>query len=186
MKCIYCPRRTWFCSLFYPNFCDLMELASWQTSPRYNYLLQVWLQFQFRFNSRIKHTSYFCNVKRGTLTSKTKGNKMRVLLCFLFFAVVTLHLADSVSIERDLSMTFREKQILDKVKLRTQLNYVTWFNSINWTLCNFICPSQFRERLKPLLKEDYMKTDIYLVRWLRGMFRKLWLLNIFQLLILKN
>ncbi|ODM93764.1 SEC14-like protein 2 [Orchesella cincta] len=64
---------------------------------------------------------------------------MKFLLCVLV-AVVGFKFANSVSVEKDLTLTFREKQSLDK----------------------------FRDRVKSLLKEDNQKTDIYLIRWLRA------------------
>lgn len=68
-------------------------------------------------------------------------------LVFYTFVVLTLLLLSlencnvcGISVEQDLSLTQSEKHALD----------------------------QFRKKVTPLLYRDFMKYDIYLIRWLRG------------------
>lgn len=108
-------------------------------------------------------------------TSKGLSNNCILLLSvgFYFLVVGTLTVV-SVSVEDDLRMTEDQYQNLQQViiKLIKMTHDVFVFhvhldNSLN---SNNIDSQQFKEMVMPRMKNepDYMKTDFYLMRWLRA------------------
>jgi len=47
---------------------------------------------------------------------------------------------------------------------------VSFEEDVKLTRSEKIALDKFREKVLPILPHDYMKQDLYLIRWLRGMF----------------
>ncbi len=113
------------------------------------------------------------NFSSGKDASRRKMHLFNICLVLLIFIWIDLSIIQlnpsffsAATIQRndqnDLLLTLQEKETLKSVS-----NLVIYFKKCDNILFNIFLHSKFKEKVQNRLTEDHMKTDFYLVRWLR-------------------
>lgn len=88
--------------------------------------------------------------------------KVNNKISFLLVSFALIILVEGITFEQDINLTLEQKKLLDKVRLQFEKL------CMQSNFFNLIFVLQFKDRVVDKLPHDYMKKEIYLIKWLRS------------------